>query len=458
MMNNFLNLLKITMLLTLFLFSACETISLEELEEETANEQKVNDVVFKFRTTKDVEIVYPLHVYVLDYATDKIVHNKTILEEQESFSLNLKNGNYYIAAIAGADDCDFSNLTDSNGRILIPASGVLTKPVQMGGADVKVTTDVTLQIMMYHMVSALSITLSDLPEDVTSINVNLSPLASEIDITGTMWNPIVCEIPLKKENDVWKSGLIYTLPSTSNNLTFSILTQTPTGQSAYGYKYDGGLVKNTPYEFIGSFDKGFTVQGEIALQGWNNLQTINFTFGANNSIVENDPEPDDSSNDSSQTSQEEFEEIEVTSLPNIGDICEGYIIACVGEETSNSKEVLLLSVEDWSEINSKISETDPEMAQRICNEYTENEITNWHIPTANEATELIQNLGMSNLSTFNAKLKTNQIKQLDKSDGIRYLCEDGTKTFRWDSKSLSASGSKRTYNLRLVNWVKMITK
>ena len=55
-MNNFLNLLKITMLLTLFLFSACETISLEELEEETANEQKVNDVVFKFRTTKDVEI------------------------------------------------------------------------------------------------------------------------------------------------------------------------------------------------------------------------------------------------------------------------------------------------------------------------------------------------------------------------------------------------------------------
>lgn len=445
-------------LFVVFCTMGCEKINMDELEP-VSDSRNINDVVFKFRSTSGVEIGYPLHVFVLNNNTDKIVQHKVIEDEQNNFSIALNSGSYYIAAIANVGNCDLTKLIQNNGRIIVPSSGILSQALQIGGADVDLKKDVSVQITLSHAVAALSITLTDIPQDVENVSVNLSAFPTELDITGTAWNPEACSVTLKKDNEQWKSDLFYTLPSTTENLTFTINTTSPQGQNVYGYKYNGRISANTPYEFYGSFEKGFSVEGEVNLRGWNETQKVNFSFGSSFSSSEDlDDESNDKPDDSPVDIQDEIEEFDVLAKPNVGDVWEGRIVAAYGEEDENSLQVLLLSAKDWQNVCSAESMEFPTMAQDTCNAYVDNGLTNWHIPTASEAKMIINNLGKGQLTSVNANLKANGLPILDDSEGVRYLCENAEKTFKWSAISVIKSGAERTYNLRLVNWVKLNIK
>jgi hypothetical protein len=100
----------------------------------------------------------------------------------------------------------------------------------------------------------------------------------------------------------------------------------------------------------------------------------------------------------------------------------------------------------------------PTMAQDTCNAYVDNGLTNWHVPTASEAKMIINNLGKGQLTSVNANLKANGVPILDDGESVRYLCENAEKSFKWSDLSVTTCGTKRTYNLRLVNWVQLNIK
>jgi hypothetical protein len=103
------------------------------------------------------------------------------------------------------------------------------------------------------------------------------------------------------------------------------------------------------------------------------------------------------------------------------------------------------------------------MAANFAASYTEDGMTNWSIPTRDEAKLMRTAIGLDKLESINAVLKANNIPQLnvgesDKGESIRYLCDDATFTYVWDGTSISKIGAKRTYNLRLTKRVKVVTK
>ena len=226
----------------------------------------------------------------------------------------------------------------------------------------------------------------------------------------------------------------------------------------YGYSHNTGLDANTPYNIMGNYKTGFVVNGVINLAGWNAPQEINFTFGVGSNENEEDSDEEDN-----EDTDEEREEYTVNSIPKVGTIWNNHFVATVLDATASEAELLLLSTTEWDGVTSATHAETPHMAANFAASYTEDGMTNWSIPTRDEAKLMRTAIGLDKLESINAVLKANNIPQLnigesDKGESIRYLCDDATFTFVWDGTSISKSGTKRTYNLRLIKRVKVVVK
>ena len=100
---------------------------------------------------------------------------------------------------------------------------------------------------------------------------------------------------------------------------------------------------------------------------------------------------------------------------------------------------------------------EPERLANYVESYSEGNLENWRIPTVEEA-RCLRNLFETNnindktysLYWLNLALANIQGDRLDIS--ARYLCEDGTKTFRfYPNTNITKAGSKTKYRLRLVH-------
>ena len=148
----------------------------------------------------------------------------------------------------------------------------------------------------------------------------------------------------------------------------------------------------------------------------------------------------------------------VEALPEAGTLWKGLIVACaLGSYKEDIVPMLLLSTSEWTGITSAMNEKTPHMAADTASSYTEGELSEWRIPTRQEANKMCTTLGNTVLEETNAFLSANGIpplgtgKDTETKNLIRYLCDDAEFSFKWDSEGTpSKAGSKRGYHLRLV--------
>lgn len=133
----------------------------------------------------------------------------------------------------------------------------------------------------------------------------------------------------------------------------------------------------------------------------------------------------------------------------------GHVV--VGERllTDGRTELLLLSLYEWSDMPSANHVTDSAMVRLMSEGYVEMELSDWRIPTQEEAKRLLSAYaeGSEALESLNLRLAEAEGIPLDCK--ARYLCNEGRKSFSFASgTSISNAGSKaNSYCLRLLRQV-----
>ena len=135
----------------------------------------------------------------------------------------------------------------------------------------------------------------------------------------------------------------------------------------------------------------------------------------------------------------------------------------LSEEGSNPVEMLLMSRNEWTGMTSAFYESDPYVAQNIAQQYAEDELTGWHIPTTDEARSIKDKWGGDALTAINTTLSGASLTPLTATDtngNVRYLCNEAQSTFSFaPSSSITAAGKTvKTYRLRVVKRIRFKLK
>lgn len=432
---------KIITLLLCLAFASCEKAFIPD-EDNDGKEQGGNgtrhDVTIQTRATTN-GTVFPLHITVTtrDGAT---VATQDVANASEKIKLKLQDGDYHISV---ANSIDMSN-------------GWSTTPAVRGGADFSVQGKAaTVNIILSYAVASVNITLDGVAAEATNVSVQLSPLSNSLSQDGTYSGSATVTIPCSKTSaGTWSTGAAYVYPSAADLTNISISITMPGGTETYSVVYADRLTAAVPYSFTGTYKGGGNgmseITGDIAQSDWQAEVEGTFSFGPSGSnAFDNMPD---------------VPLVEVGSLPAAGTLWNGHVVMVqLSEEESNLAEMLLMSREEWTGMTSAFYETDPYVAQNIAQQYAEDGLTGWHIPTTDEARGMKEKWGGSALTNLNATLAGASLTQLTATDtngNVRYLCNDARSTFSFAaSSSITAAGKTvKTYRLRVVKRIRFKLK
>ena len=408
--------------------------SSDELNEQT--EKKTVEVVTRSTTNID----YPLALHAFHAESGRLAKSVIAYDADDILELPLAQGSYHLIALTGTDGLATTTPSSIDNSIGIPNNGLISSPIQMGRATIEVASaDVEANLAMAYQVAQLDVELQDIPADVTDVSITLASLYGDETYRGTLSGTRAISIPLSKQTDgtTWKSNTVYTLPGSSTQLTLSISLTSSDISKTYGYTQSTNLKAGTPYTLVGSFKDGFKLTGTVTPAGWNAAENITFTFGIESG--ENSP-------------TDLFVE---AAIPSAMSIWNGHLVASVKNNTETSAEVLLISLDEWESTGANATS----IASAAMNDYKEDNIANWRIPSSEEMLEdIIPTLSLSGNIDLTCSLLT-QAGGTGLTNGAGYLCDGATKSAKMGSKNpatdISASAS---YRLRLVKTVTVKTQ
>ena len=431
--------LKITyLLLMLFIMvTSCEKVNLNDdndtpEEKETQKTGKTYKVNIMARSTSATAITYPINIYATDSDGD-IVAQQTITSSADDISLQLTSGSYTITAISGSTDF---------------TKGYITEPLQIGHSDIDVeTTSTSVNIIMSYAVTSLNVSMSDIPANVTDVSLSVSDQYLSISNTGTYSGSGKCSIPCTKQNDgTWTTGKVYLLPGCGTATVLTLSIKSASGTESYGITYASPLKAAVPYSFTGTYSgtgsAGIKVTGTLSYGEWENEVLGTFSFG-----------PTGSNSFNGTTTVETYN---VSALPKQGSVWNGHVVAYI-----DGCDALLISLLEWKDLTSALYEADPDVPVNIATSYTEGDITEWAIPTSDQARLLRTCWKGSSLATLNTAMTDaggTALSLTDDGKNVRYLCQDATYTYSFaESSSITAAGKTvKTYRLRLVKPVTFV--
>lgn len=432
---------KIITLLLCLAFASCEKAFIPD-EDNDGKEQGGNgtrhNVTIQTRATTN-GTVFPLHITVTtrDGAT---VATQDVANASEKIKVRLQDGDYHISV---------SNNVDMG-------SGWSTTPVVRGGADFSVKGKaVTVNIILSYAVASVNVTLNGVGAEATNVSLQLSPLSSSLSQDGTYSGSSTVTIPCSKTGTgTWSTGTAYVYPSAADLTNISITISTPGGTETYSVVYADRLAASVPYSFTVTYKGGESgtseITGEIAQGEWQPEVGGTFSFGpSGNNAFDN---------------IHAIPLVETASLPGVGTLWNGHIVMLqLSEEGSNPVEMLLMSRNEWTGMTSAFYESDPYVAQNIAQQYAEDELTGWHIPTTDEARSMKDKWGGDALTAINTTLSGASLTPLTATDtngNVRYLCNEAQTTFSFaPSSSITAAGKTvKTYRLRVVKRIRFKLK
>lgn len=436
-------------------FASCSNY-ISEIPEQSS--QEVKKVSVATRSTSD--IIYPLTLYAFYAKSGFLAKCVTIQDESEALEFPLAVGSYHLVALAGSNDLDIGASPSVDESIGVPDDGIMNTAVQMGHADISVVDEnVQVNMVMSLQVAEVNIELQDIPSDVTEVSVSFSSLYTGETFRGSLNGtaPVVLQLTKHTDGTTWSHERFYTLPGNSTQLTLSISMTSESGVETYGYTHISNLKSATPYQFVGSFIEGFNLTGIITCEGWNELESIAFTFGLGADNLEDPADGEAGNEDTGESGDDTLEDdvntdgtYSVTEIPSVKSIWNGHFVAAVQSGTNGDEaELLLLSLNEWSATGDEASS----VASDAVADYTEDGLGDWRVPTSAELLGIIPSLSMSgNIDGTNAALINAGGTKL--SNGKSYLCDDAAKFLNMGSTSAAVNiATSGDYLLRLVKSV-----
>ncbi|MDE5987734.1 MAG: FimB/Mfa2 family fimbrial subunit [Prevotella sp.] len=438
-------------------FCSCENpnFMLDDEEGITTNPSNGKSVKISLRSASTTPIEYPVRIYAFD--ENNICRGSAIItdETENSTTIKLTKGTYRVTAISLPDTYPFVNSNISPSSILqMPESGYANSPFSTGNADITVTSSASqsVSIRMGYRQAAVNVTLLNTPANVTSMDISLSTPYHTMSIDGSYGNAKSVTVPSVKSGDVWETGTFYIMPTQQSQTVLTMhLTLDDGSSESYSYTYNATLNAGIPYFFTGNYDSGESNADIIAsIQGgeWGDPIVTDFNFG---------PGADKDTEKNKTTWY-------VTSLPKAGDVLNGHVIIASSETSSNEAELLLISLEEWSNVYSVENEEKAAETTGIVNNYTEDGLREWRFPTEAEAKLLhdmyCDDTALANINTVIANAGGTKLsKKKSNGDNLRYLCEDGRSTFSFlINGNILSAGKTVTYNLRLVKSITAVLK
>lgn len=417
----------------------CSVFSCQQLPEDDgwmADSDK-QSLKVKVRSAGDAEIEYPLYLYAF-FKDGKLAATQVIESADEQMSLLLNEGDFKIVALSGISTSyqlpDNPTLTDV---VSLEETTGADTPLMMGKADVSISTtsNASVEMTLTYVVSALNVTLKDVPSNISAVQLSLSPLYSTLSMAGVYGGEsqkvkVDC---IQTSDGIWSAPTTYIFPGSGKETVFSIYFKMDDGtEITYGHTFNGAPEANHLFNVTGSYSGGIVVGGTFDVTDWEGSIDVEFTFGAN--VV-----PDDEEDESDEP------EIDMSKVPEVGSIWNGTIVADIGEADDSGVDLLLMSLDEWEATTSQVGD--------VLDGYSVNGISDWRLPTHDEAAVLRVRF------SGDARLDLNDlIAEYDETlyglDGEeRYLCTKSELYYSFKfmaGTTTTKAGEVRSYYVRLV--------
>ena len=413
--------------------SACQSLVDEDI---VASEEGTLKV--KARSVVGEDMVYPLSLYAFSEEGD-CVASLTVVDADESIRLSLPVGTYKIVSLAGySDDYDIPEQPKLEDVIRMAGNAGAEAPLMTGKADVTVgaNRESRLEMTLSYAVTAIDLELSGVPLDVVSLSATISSFYSSMNMKGNYMDAdytLNLDCSLNSGNQ-WKTLTKYMFPGSGAETPLSIVMKLNNGEEVvHGYVWRGAPEAGKPYHLKGTYSDGFVLNGDFLISGWDEAEDVEFTFGTVFS-------PDDEEEDDS--------DIDASKLPEIGSIWNGTIVADIIDSDESGADVLLMSLDEWDATVSEVKDA--------AFDYTVNGISDWRLPTHEEAATLRNKFSGDSRVELNERIAEydSELYGLANGEKERYLCLKNGELYSFQfigGTSTTLAGDKRSYYVRLVS-------
>ena len=426
------------------------TLSCQQVPEDDGwlSEEEMKSLKVKVRSADNVEIAYPLYLYAFN-KNGKLAASQTINEEGNDMALSLTEGDFQVVAVSGiSDDYQLPENPTLDDAIVLSNSEGADTPLMVGRADIAVSRSegTSAEIALTYVVAQLNVMLKNVPTDVSTVELSISPLHSSLTMSGeyggdTQKIKASCTLG---EDGVWTAQPTYIFPGSGKETTFSVYFKKEDGtELTYGYTYNGIPEANHPFNITGSFAEGIIVGGSFEINGWEEAINVEFTFGAN--VV-----PDDEEEKEEEEEEKEDVQIDMTNVPEIGTIWNDMIVADIGEADDTGVDLLLMSLDEWEATTSEVTD--------ILDGYSVNGISEWRLPTHDEAAVLRARFSGDNRWELNDLIEEYDSSLYGLDGEERYLCTKNGLYYSFKfviGTRTTEAGEKKSYYVRLVKTFRM---
>lgn len=218
----------------------------------------------------------------------KCVQLLTMNEEDHRIEVQIPAGQYTLYAIGGDDLTRFDLPSQDEATptsVITRLSGKIMTDLMMATAYLDVAEGETLNqnISLTHVVFCLDeIELREMPAEVTSVEVTLTPLYSAVQLDGSYEETPTesYKVALEKQADgtTWKTENQQMLFPSKGKPTIKVSVITTMGSMSYSFTSAEELEPNHHFDIVGTFKatQGVSLSGIMTDGGWGEDRTINF--------------------------------------------------------------------------------------------------------------------------------------------------------------------------------------
>ncbi len=287
----------VVVLMGMLLFVSCS----EEVSNSLTLQESSGSVLRVLtRSTSLDDAIAQTNVYLFDADG----HCAGLLQPNENgsyTSAKLPAGTYTVCAVGGADLSCFTmpSASDATKTTLITVvEGQTMGDLLMASSTISLndgdeqTLDLTL---LRRILEVSTVTIRQVPETVTAVELTLSPLYSGVLLDGTLPTSATasCNITLTQTADgVWQSTASQLIFPTGADplVTVKFTNAGSDTPSTYTYTLPQALVANYKFNIEGTYTEplGVILKGSVTAQAWNETaQSITFDFDETNASTEN---------------------------------------------------------------------------------------------------------------------------------------------------------------------------
>lgn len=397
--------------------SACE----KQLEVKSADQPKA-DGELKIRTrsaSNDLEVSYPVIVYVMN-SEGTCVSRETVVSAESALSIDLPSGEYNVYAVAGATEDSYTLPTMQTAT---PTSELLLKENAKHGDLMAASSTITLgknetnQLTLNlarKVMKVTSLTINDVPTDVTAVTMTFSPLCKSLRLNGTFNTTATSQtVSLTKQADetTWtNSESLFLLPQTGS-ATITIGMTKGEQTTYYSYACQQTLDSNHELTIAATYagDRKITMTGSINGVAWGDPIDITFEFGEDNTS-------DNKGGDSNNSSDE---------VPEVHSVYKDCYVLSVADD-GNDKVVTLLhknavAISGSGKTEAAVSaEIDAALPS-----FNINGITGWRIPTRADLNDFNFNIFNTAISSVSDAISIGTTSYYYYLDGEHLKCFRG---------------------------------